>query len=289
MTMTKTARAKAPQTTTPTPAPKPTEPSRAILKCVIQFATMNIPVRVMSAVQDRNEVGFTTLHKDCGAKLKHKPQCPIHTDEEMTDENTVRAYEAAKGQFVEISDEALASIPDPEKQVIKLERVVNASEIPVDMHEKTYFLAADMVGARPFALLAATLAKKKRVAVARITLRSRERICVLRPNANGGLNLETLLYPEELRPEPKAAPMPMPTAQELRIASLVLDELSGPFVADEYPDKHRAALLAIVEKALQTSEAKAAPTVRTKQAQPDLMAQLQASLAMIKQQKGESA
>src|ERR1700738_3469766 len=65
--------------------------------------------------------------------------------------------------------------------------------------EKTYYLEPEQIGAKPYALLQRALKSKEVSGVAKIALRNKESLCVLRASDNNMLMLETLYYPDEIR------------------------------------------------------------------------------------------
>ncbi len=82
------------------------------------------------------------------------------------------------------------------------------------------------------------------MAVAKVTLRTRLRLAVLRPRL-GMLVLHTLLWPEEIRePGDLSSPAPV-TERELELAVLLMDQHAGREIA-ELHDEYAAALRQLV-------------------------------------------
>lgn len=262
-------------------APTAPKSNRAIWKGVITAGMLNVPVRVLAATDDRT-VAFSNVHDDCGSRLKQRMFCPVHNVEVPSDQQA-KAYQISKDVFVRVPQAEIDSLDRPSAHTIELAQIVAAGEIDPSLHEKTYYLEPDAVGGRAFALLAAGLQKRKRVGVGRIMLRTRERVCVIRP-LNGSLVLDTLLYPDELRPQP-VQPMLVPNKQELDMAVAWLDMAVVPFDASLYRDEYREAVLAILTRAVATAEPMTQPSGPSTSAAPDLMAQLRASLEQAKKAK----
>jgi DNA end-binding protein Ku len=267
------------------PEPSAPKSNRAIWKGIITAGMMNIPVRLLAATDDRT-VSFTQVHADCGSRLKQRLFCPIHNAEVPSDQ-IQKAYQVSKDVFVRVPEAEIDSLERPSAHTIELKQVVSAGEIDLSLHEKTYYLEPDAVGGRAFNLLALSLAKKKRVGVGRIMIRTRERVCVIRPQ-NGGLVLDTLLYPDEVRPQPSAQPMLVPSKAELDLAGQWVDAFTSPFEPASYRDEYREAVLDIVSKTVATATPQASPSV-PHPAAPDLMAQLKASLEQAKAAKEAAA
>src|SRR5215210_1108828 len=171
--------------------------TRPIGKGASNFGRIRIPVKMFGAKESR-EIAFNTLHKECKSRLKQKRWCPVD-DREVFNDEVVRAYEYSKDSYVEISDDDLETLPLPSKHTIELTSFVKQADIDPVYFERTYYLEPDQVGAKPYALLLRALKTREVSAVAKIALRNKESLCVLRANDNGVLMLETLYYPDEIR------------------------------------------------------------------------------------------
>ena len=74
----------------------------------------------------------------------------------------------------EITDDDIDSLPVPSKHTIELTSFVKASEIDPVYFERSYYLEADDVGAKPYALLMRALKTKQVAAIAKVALRNKE-------------------------------------------------------------------------------------------------------------------
>ena len=92
-----------------------------------------------------------------------------------------------------------------------------------------------------------TLADSDRVAVVKVTLRSREALGVLRATGDT-LVVHTLLWPEEVRDAASLAPQTDVTVrpQELAMASSYIESLAADFDPSQYTDGYRAAVEELV-------------------------------------------
>src|SRR5262249_11052685 len=143
------------------------------------------------------DLAFNTLHNECKSRLKQKRWCPVH-DREVFQDEVVRAFEYSKDNYIEIGDEDIDSLPVPSKHTIELTSFVKQAEIDPVYFERSYWLEPDQVGAKPYALLMRALKTRQVTAMAKVALRNRESLCVLRAGENV-LMLETLYYPDEVR------------------------------------------------------------------------------------------
>ena len=79
---------------------------------------------------------------------------------------------------------------------------MKSNEIDPVHYERSYFVEPEPAGLKPYALLMRALDEKDVVAVAKIALRQRESLCVIRP-LDGALMLDKLYYPDEVRTKDK--------------------------------------------------------------------------------------
>ena len=259
---------------------------RPIWKGAITFGMISIPVKLFGATESK-DLAFNTLHKECKSRLKQKRWCPVDDREVFMDE-IVKAYEYSKDSYVEITDEDLEALPVPSKHTIELTSFVQQVEIDPVYFERTYYLEPEQVGAKPYALLLKALKEKQVSAVAKIALRNRESLCVLRASDRDLLMLETLYYPDEVRTaDLPATPDVMVSQPELTMALSLVEMLQEPFDPQKYHDQYRVALLDMIEAKHNGNEIVATPEVALPRT-VDLMAALKASLEAAKKGKAGS-
>jgi len=267
-------------------AEPPCRMPRPIWKGAITFGMISIPVKLYGATESK-DLAFNTLHKSCRSRLKQKRWCPVD-DREVFQDEIVRAYEYTKDQYIEVSDDDLEGLPVPSKHTIELTSFVKAAEIDPVYFERTYYLEADQIGAKPYALLMRALKTRQVAAVAKVALRNRESLCVLRAGDNA-LMLETLYYPDEIRTaDLPAEPEVLVSPQELTMALTLVEMLEEPFDPKKYHDEYRVALMEMIEAKATGQEVVATPEAPLPKT-VDLMAALKASLEAAKKGKPAAA
>jgi DNA end-binding protein Ku len=260
---------------------------RPIWKGAITFGMISIPVKLYGATESK-DLAFNTLHRECKSRLKQKRWCPVHDREVFSDE-VVRAFEYTKGQYIELSDEDIEGLPVPSKQTIELTSFVKQADIDPVYFERTYYLEPEQIGVKAYALLLRALKAKQVSAVAKIALRNRESLCILRPSEHGILMLETLYYPDEIRTqELPALPDVLVSQPELAMALNLVEMLEEPFEPKQYHDQYRVALLDLIEAKRNGNEVVATPAAPLPKT-VDLMTALKASLEAARKSKGEAA
>jgi len=249
--------------------------SSTIWSGVIGFGMVSIPVKLYSAT-DTKRISFNQLHSKCNSRIKEIRWCPT-CDREVPWDEVIKGYAVTKDDYIAVTDEDFEKLPLPSKNIINISSFAQAEEVDPLYFEKNYYLLPDKQGERAFNLFLKALETKSLLAIGKIAIRSRERLCALRA-VGGTLVLCTLLYQDEVRvdlaAEPPATKLPK---QELDMALSLIDLMSQPFDPAAYKDDYKEALNELIENKLQGTGAK-----KTKAAQPravvDLMDALRASL-----------
>ncbi|HET7677063.1 MAG TPA: Ku protein [Candidatus Limnocylindrales bacterium] len=269
---------------------------RAIWKGAITFGMVTIPVKLYGAVEQQKEVRFRLLHKTDHAPIVEKRFCSAE-DREVEWDELVRGYEVGKDEYVVVEPREIEARQPEASSTIEIGDFVELEEIDPIYYEKAYYLEPQETGVKPFSLLRRALAETGRVAVARVVLRSRERLATLRVY-DETLVLETMHWPDEIRstrqldlPDQSEARV---AARELEMARSLVESLSSRFDPERYEDRYRVALQELVERRVR-GEAAAAKRRKPEPKVVDLMAALEASLRSAKERpkrarsKGTSA
>jgi len=284
---------------------------RAIGSGTITFGLVTIPVKLYTAASAKS-VSFATLHKHCGSRLKQQYVCAagpacrnirLSSGESITinggkgfaptelppgsyplpveREDTEKAIECSKDEYVIFSDEDLEAIAASRPAVLELAEFVPADTVDLAHVEKLIFLGPDAGGARPYRLLASALAKTGRIGVGRFAQRGKDMLALVRPY-QGGLILQQCFYADEVRSfddvlEGVEGALPL-TATELKLASALIGKLSAPrFCAEKYADTY-AVKIALVTKLKVAGEEIVTVPVAAPTPAPDLVDALRRSL-----------
>jgi DNA end-binding protein Ku len=251
---------------------------RPIWKGAISFGMVTIPVKLYTATES-NDVRFRLLHKDDGAPIEEKRFCTADGKEVAWDD-LVRGYEVSKGEFVVLDPEEIDAAKPESSTTIEIGDFVEASEIDPVYFEKSYFLEPTEVGAKPFSLLKRALEETERVALARVTIRTRERLATLRAYEDT-LMVETMFWPDEIR---STGALDLPEggektvrAEELSMARSLVESLADRFKPDEYTDTYRTALERLIQQKMR-GETRNAKRRKPEPKVVDLMEALKASV-----------
>jgi DNA end-binding protein Ku len=262
---------------------------RTIWNGSINFGLVNIPVRLALATKPaarQTDVSFRTLHRECGTPIKQKRWCPVH-DREVPNDELVKGWEVAKGEFVFVEDADLEAIMvQDDSRAIEITRFVPLDEVDPVFYDRTYYLApaANAAQRRPYVLLLRAMKETGMGAQGRFILRGQENFCLIRPRGEA-LALETLFVAEDVRSQAEIEESVEDTQvkdAELELARQVIDSLSGEFEPDELVSEYRRDLRSMLEAKLAGEEVKKPEPVAEEAPVIDLMEALRQSVSEAK-------
>jgi DNA end-binding protein Ku len=243
---------------------------RSLWTGAISFGLVNIPVKLFRATasQSAKSVSFHQLHDACGTRLQHKRWCPKE-DVEVPWEHVVKGYEISKGRYVKITDEDLDQLlPEEDHAAIAIDSFVALDEVDPLYYDRAYYLAPDG-SAKAYALLLSAMEDSGRVAIARVTLRTRSHLAVVRAQGNH-LILSTMFFADEIV-DPAEVPG-LPTSKPAHVdkkqhdmALQLIDSLTVPFDPTRYKDEYTDQVEHVIESKIkegEVTESLAAPAAR---------------------------
>lgn len=226
----------------------PARGGRPLWSGTLSFGLVTIPVQILSAVR-HNRVTLRTLSAE-GTPLGRRYACSAE-GVPLRAEQIVRGYEVEPGRFVVVDDEELAAIAPEKSRDIDVRQFVDARAIDPIFFDRPYFLVPSEGSSKAYRLLAETMAKAERAAIATFVMRDREYLVAI-ASEDRLLRLQTLRFVEELRsvddvglPAPRAA-----RAGDLRAIQKAMRPLYAEQVepADLVDERDRQLLALIADK-----------------------------------------
>ena len=259
---------------------------RAIWSGTISFGLVSIPVRLYTATES-HDVHFHLLHKRDGVRLQNVRWCPKDEKAVPWDE-VVRGFEYTKGNYVPITDEDLDHLPVKTVHTVDISDFVKLEEVDPIYYDKAYYLAPEETGAKAFVLLRQALEQTGRAAVAKVAIREKESLCLVRPYQDV-LAMDTLFYANEIRSTKDVAADGVDVSpREIQMAVSLIENLSDSFDPKRYHDEYQAALKKLIEAKVEGAPLPAAPAERGEKI-VDLMEALRASVEATRTKSSDRA
>ncbi len=260
---------------------------RPIWTGAISFGLVNVPVKVFGAVQNK-EVRFHMLHRKDGARIRQRRVCSKE-DREVDYEEIAKGYELSPGEYVMLTPEELQALAPESNRAIEIVDVVSLDEIDPIFWEHTYYLVPDRGALKAYALLFHAMQKARKVAIARVVIRTRQYLCTIRPMGEA-LAMSTMQYADEIVSQAELEELrgvtEPPNARELELAERLVDSLSTSWQPEKYRDEHRERVLELIRRKAEGERISLeAPAEAPRGKVVNLMQALEQSLAAM--QRGE--
>ena len=251
----------------------------------LSFGLVNVPVRLVSAVRDR-DLHFRQLHESDGAPIEVQRWCE-QEDVEVPWEEITHGHELEDGGQVIVSDLELQAIEPRKTRTIDIEQFVDLADVDPIYFNHPYFLvpAAEDDGAkRAYRLLTEVMSKTERAALGTLVMRTKEYLALVRERG-GALTLTTMLFADEVRPtkdvDAGAAKAHKPTAKQLNAAGSVIEALAVEWDPDKHKDRYRDRLRKVVDRKRKGATIEIPEPREEPEPAPDLMEALERTLAEI--------
>ncbi|MBV8519141.1 MAG: Ku protein [Acidobacteria bacterium] len=254
--------------------------ARAIWKGIVHVGTLQVPVKLYSAVQDHS-IRFRLLHKTDHAPVKQQLVSSVSGDV-VTYESVRKAFPIARGRMVMLAAEELEKLTPEESRDIEVARFVDSGAIDHRWYERAYYLGPDG-NERAYAAAAEAMEKKQKEGLAKWVMRGKSYVGALRAE-DGYLMLIALRHAEEVI---DAAALTPPTGRplaerELEMAEQLLSALHGAFDPAQFHDEYRARVIDLVETKAAGKKPKIAKFQPRKTKEDQITDALEASLAGMK-------
>jgi DNA end-binding protein Ku len=239
---------------------------RSIWRGSLSFGLVTIPVLLFAAENPR-ELSFHLLDRRDSAPV-HNLRVNASTGEEVPWGDVVKGYEYEQGRWVILSDEDFRAANVEATQTIDILGAVCREDIPAEYYDKPYYLAPEKPGRKAYALLREVLKRARRVAVAKVVIRTRQHLALLVPEGDAIL-LEVMRYPYELRgteglelPPSDLAAIGV-TEAELAMAEDLVRAMETDWDPSDpaYADSYRDDLLALIARKATGTEIPEVPEV----------------------------
>ena len=261
---------------------------RAIWKGAISFGLVSIPVKLYTAIEER-DISFHQVHREDGGRIRYRRVCSVD-GEEVAFADIAKGYELPGGEMVVLTDEDFADLPLSTSRTVDVLSFVPLDQVDPIYFARSYYLEPEKTASKPYVLLRDALERSGMVALVKVAIRTKESLATLRVR-DGVLVLETMVWPDEVR-APEFAFLDDGVTlrpEELSMAESLIESMAGDFDPTQYHDDYREALQQVVEAKIEGREIVEPPTEAAAETSPavDLMAALRASVAAAKRSRGE--
>ena len=245
----------------------------------LRLSLVTCPVALYTATERSADIHFNLINPKTHNRI-HMQTVDAGTGEPVDRSELVRGFPVAKNKYVLFDKEDLDAVKLESTRIVDIEHFVDADEIDRIYWDEPYYLApSGKTGIEAFSVIRAAMEKQNKVALGRLVLHQRERVCALEPR-DSGILLTTLRTHDEVRSSDAVfdRSLPRPEAGMLEIAEKIIEQQAAAFDPSKFRDRYEEALRDLIER-----KAKGEPLVAAEPEEPegkvvDLMEALRRSL-----------
>ena len=164
----------------------------------LRLSLVTCPVALWPATTEAETVRFNLINPKTNNRIRMQT-LDAGTGEEVSRGDLVKGFQIAKGEYVLFDKEELDAVKLESTRIIDIEKFVPRASIDRLYWDTPYHLVpSGKTGIEAYAVIRAAMAKQNMVAIGRLVMSTRERICAIEIE-EGGLVLTTLRTAEEVR------------------------------------------------------------------------------------------
>lgn len=209
---------------------------RSIWSGTISFGLVNIPVKLLSAV-DQEGLDFDMLSKKDMAPIRYA-RIDTKTGKEVPWKEIVKGYEYAKGKYVVVDEKDFEKASPEKSKSIDIGQFVKEDEIDPILYEKPYYVVPGKGAEKSYRLLVKALEETESVGIAEFMLRNRVHVCALKAY-DDILLLNQMRYQDEIRVLPEVEGKNVRISpKEVQLAVKLIEQLTEKFDPSAFKDTY---------------------------------------------------
>ena len=229
-----------------------------IWKGALSFGLLNIPVKLMKAEEEKN-FHFSLLDQKDLVPIRYK-KMNAKTGKEVPYNRITKGYEFKKNQYVMMTDNDFKAANVQATGTIDIENFVDINEIDLMFLERPYYLVPDKNGEKGYFLLSEAMKKSKKVAIAKIVIRTKQHLAMIMVRGNY-LVLELMRFAHEVleydevdyfKDFKKVVFKP----KEMSMAMDLIEGMTEKWNPDQYKDTYFNDLKKIIDKKIKGGKGK---------------------------------
>lgn len=229
---------------------------QTVWKGAISFGLLNVPVKMGSATK-KESISFRQLHKACNTPINQKRFCS-KCNKEVAYEDIVKGFEYEPGKFVLVTNEELESLPIKSAKYMDIVDFIHIEEVDPVYFDKTYYLWPEKGGEKSYLILRDAMRQTGRVAVAKVTMREKEHLCLIRLIGDT-ISVAMMYFQDEIRDTAelgieKLAETVTVRPEEMDMAIQLVQNLTSEFKPEKYHDAYREELLKLIRAKVEGKE-----------------------------------
>ena len=250
----------------------------------LRLSLVSCPIYLSPATSESERIRLNQLNPATGNRISLKP-VDAETGEPVERSELVRGYEFERGRYVTLTKEEIDGLQIESSKTLNLTQFVDRAEIAPLYLDSPYYVYPDGDHAvEAYEVIAHAMLKKKKAAIGRVVLSTREHLVAIEPY-EGGMVMFTLRTADEVR-QPEFGKLPDKVdAEMVAMAEQIIGRLSNKFDPTGFRDAYQDALRELVDAKVKGQKREAPHIAEETSNVVDLMAALRRSI----ESEGKSA
>lgn len=245
----------------------------------LRLSLVTCPVALYTATERAADVHFNLINPKTNNRIRMQ-SVDAGTGDVVDRADLVKGFAVSKNKYVLFDKDELDAVKLESTRIIDIQEFVDADSIDRIYWDEPYYLApAGKTGIEAFAVIRAAMEKQGKVALGRVVMHQRERICALEPR-DSGILLTTLRTHDEIRSTAGVFDrnLPKPDPRMLQIAEKIIEQQEAKFDPTEFKDRYEDALRELIQRKTKGEKLVSAAEPEQEDKVVDLMDALRKSL-----------
>lgn len=245
----------------------------------LRLSLVTCPVALYTATERAADVHFNLINPKTNNRIRMQT-VDAGTGKVVDRADLVKGFAVSKNKYVLFEPKELDAVKLESTRVIDIQEFVDASSIDRIYWDEPYYLApAGRTGIEAYAVIRAAMEKQDKVALGRVVMHQRERICALEPR-EGGILLTTLRAHDEIRSSAGVFErnLPRPDSRMLEVAEKIIAQQEAAFDPSEFKDRYEDALRELIKRKAKGEDVVKSEAPEEEEKVVDLMDALRRSL-----------
>jgi DNA end-binding protein Ku len=215
----------------------------------LRLSLVTCPVALYTATERAADVHFNLINPKTNNRIRMQT-VDSGTGKPVDRSELVKGFAVSKNKYVLFEKDELDAVKLESTRIIDIEEFVDATSIDRIYWDEPYYLApAGKTGIEAYAVIRAAMEKQGKVALGRVVMHQRERICALEPRDKGIL-LTTLRTHDEIRSTSEVFDqnLPKPESSMLAIAQKIIEQQEAEFDPTGFKDRYEDALRDLIAR-----------------------------------------
>jgi DNA end-binding protein Ku len=215
----------------------------------LRLSLVTCPVALYKATTEARDIRFHLVHPKTHNRIRMVAKDPDLGEVSRAD--LVKGYEFEKGKYVLLDKEDLDSVKLESTRVIDIEEFVTLDSIDrLYWNEPYYLFPNGKTGVEAFSVIRQAMQAQDRLAIGRLVMSTRERVCAIEPRGEGMLLTTLRTHDEVLSMDDTGGSVKVPRADKrmLDIAAKIIEQQAGDFDPSQFTDRYEEALRALIDE-----------------------------------------